>query len=124
ALASALTRAYLVWIEKSQRNPFENLITVGRAPNNDIRFALESVSKLHATLSRSDGNWLIQDHASTNGTWVNGERLEPTVLRRLRDGDSIQVAPELRARFFTPAGLFDFVAIFTRFDAVVQQGNC
>src|SRR5688572_32843577 len=44
----------IVWLEKTRRNPFANLITVGRAPNNDIRYPLESLSKLHATLMKSD----------------------------------------------------------------------
>lgn len=106
-----MTRAFVVWIEKTRRNPFGNIITVGRAPNNDICFALESISKLHATFHTTGGKWLIQDHASTNGTFVNGERLDPANPRALQDGDCVQVAPDLKTRFFTPAGLYEFLSI-------------
>src|SRR5581483_12197746 len=57
----------VVWLEKTRRNPFANLITIGRAPNNDIRYPLESLSKLHATLSFAGEHWQIQDHSSRNG---------------------------------------------------------
>ncbi|MBI3725160.1 FHA domain-containing protein [bacterium] len=123
AVAWAMSRAFVVWIEKSQRNPFENLITVGRAPNNDIVFALESISKLHATFNATGGRWFVQDHASTNGTFVNGERIGPANLRALNDGDCIQIAPELKTRFFTPAGLFDFLAILSHSGGIPEPGR-
>lgn len=104
----------IVWLEKTRRNPFENLITVGRAPNNDIRYPLESLSKLHATLCRSGTRWHIQDHSSRNGTFVNDEALAPGKLRELADGDQVRFCPELKARFFTAPALFDFVSIVAR----------
>lgn len=104
----------VVWLEKSRRNPFENLITIGRAPNNDIRYPLESLSKLHATFARSGSRWHVQDHSSRHGTILNDEPIAPGKLRPLEDGDELRFSPELRARFFTPAGLFDFIAIVAR----------
>lgn len=104
----------IVWLEKTRRNPFANLITVGRAPNNDIRYPLESLSKLHATLARSGPRWHIQDHSSRNGTFVNDEALAPGKLRELNDGDQVRFCPELKARFFTAAALFDFVNLVGR----------
>ena len=113
-----LEHARVIWLAKTKRNPFANLITLGRAPNNDIRFPLESLSKLHATFNRSGGRWFVQDHVSRNGTFVNAERLDGSAVRLLCDGDAIRFAPELRTRFFTPAALYDFLGIVTRVSPV------
>jgi len=50
----------------------------------------EQLSRHHARIQRtSDGDYVIQDLLSTNGTFVNGERI--TKSRRLVDGDRIDV---------------------------------
>ena len=42
-----------------------------------------AVSRRHAILRKVGGCWLIQDVGSTNGTWINGERISrPTRLQR------------------------------------------
>ncbi|MEZ0227611.1 MAG: FHA domain-containing protein, partial [Planctomycetota bacterium] len=114
----------VVWLEKTQRNPFANLITVGRAPNNDIRYPLESLSKLHATFCRSGSKsvagsaarprWLVQDHSSKNGTFVNDEPLPPGKVQELKDGDQVRFCRELKARFFTAPALYDFVNLVAK----------
>jgi hypothetical protein len=104
----------VVWLEKTRRNPFENLITLGRAPNNDIRYPLEALSKLHATFARSGERWQVQDNSSRNGTFVNDEPLAPGKFRELKDGDQVRFCPELRARFFSAPALYDFVALVGR----------
>jgi hypothetical protein len=104
----------VVWLEKTRRNPFANLITIGRAPNNDIRYPLESLSKLHATLCRSGTRWHVQDHSSRNGTFVNDEPLPPGKIQELQDGDQLRFCPELKARFFSAAALFDFLGLVGR----------
>ncbi len=64
--------------------------TIGRDPQNRIRFADPSVSKEHAVISIDrNRECTIQDLASTNGTFVNGKRIsDPTTLH---DGDSIKL---------------------------------
>jgi hypothetical protein len=104
----------VVWIEKSRRNPFANLITLGRAPNNDIRYPLEALSKLHATFAVSSERWHVQDHSSRNGTFLNDAPLEGGRLYPLADGDELRFGTELKTRFFLPAGLFDFIQIVAR----------
>jgi predicted component of type VI protein secretion system len=64
--------------------------TVGKAAENDV--ALEhdpTASYLHAVLERFPAGWCVTDLGSSNGTWVNGERIWST--RRLRHGDEIRV---------------------------------
>ena len=50
-----------------------------------------SISRRHAQVLFRDGNYLIQDLQSTNGTSVNGELLPPEERRVLQHGDEIVV---------------------------------
>ena len=48
---------------------------IGRGPSNEIRLRDESVSGSHATLTRRGAQWVVLDLCSTNGTYVDGERI-------------------------------------------------
>src|SRR4051794_23967708 len=64
--------------------------TVGKAAENGV--ALEhdpTASHLHAVLERFPAGWCVTDLGSSNGTWVNGERIWSA--QRLRHGDEIRV---------------------------------
>lgn len=50
--------------------------SVGRTASNDIVLDDPSVSKIHASLGYADGNLIVADTGSTNGTFINGERIE------------------------------------------------
>ncbi|MGZ4412194.1 MAG: FHA domain-containing protein [Gaiellaceae bacterium] len=65
-------------------------LTIGRGPLNELRLDDdEFASSRHALVEgRNDGAW-IEDLGSTNGTWVNGARLEGTQL--LVPGDVIRI---------------------------------
>lgn len=70
--------------------------TIGRAADNLIALGKDDfASGHHARIeSQRDGVWII-DLGSTNGTFVNGERVEGR--RRLREGDLVQIGDtELR----------------------------
>ncbi len=47
------------------------------------------VSRLHAVLRRNSNRVTIMDLGSSNGTYINGKRLEPNVEQTLRHGDII-----------------------------------
>ena len=49
----------------------------------------QSVSRRHARLTRRDGRLCVEDLNSTNGTRVNGRRLEPFAPRVLAPGDAV-----------------------------------
>jgi hypothetical protein len=49
--------------------------TIGREPACDLTLADETVSRWHASLIRHEGNWLLDDLGSTNGTRLNGWRV-------------------------------------------------
>jgi FHA domain len=71
-------------------------VTIGRAEDNAVALPHdEFLSGHHARIeSQRDGVWIL-DLGSTNGTFVNGARLDGR--RRLREGDLVQVGDtELR----------------------------
>jgi pSer/pThr/pTyr-binding forkhead associated (FHA) protein len=55
--------------------------TVGRVPDNDFQIAEASVSSHHCELHLQGKDVLVKDLDSTNGTFVNGERVTETVLK-------------------------------------------
>ena len=64
--------------------------TIGKAVENDVPLADDAMaSHLHAVLERFAAGWCVTDLGSSNGTWVNGERLWAS--RRLRHDDEIRI---------------------------------
>jgi len=59
----------------------ENVI--GRDPGLWLSLRLEGISRRHARVVPRAGAWWIEDMGSTNGTFVNGERVESEPLRHL-----------------------------------------
>jgi pSer/pThr/pTyr-binding forkhead associated (FHA) protein len=55
------------------------VVNIGRADFNDIVISDPSVSTSHAKLQRRDDVWMLSDLGSTNGTFVEGERLSGEV---------------------------------------------
>src|SRR6185295_5502675 len=53
----------------------KDVMTIGRDVNNDLVINDSEVSRNHARLTSQSGGYLIEDLASTNGTFVNGQRL-------------------------------------------------
>lgn len=68
-------------------------VTIGRHPNADITLNQPTVSRMHARLSLRDGHYTVEDLASSNGTYVNGEAVPPGQPRVLQPGDSIRIGP-------------------------------
>jgi hypothetical protein len=60
---------------------------VGRSEESDVFLVDPSVSRAHAVLETAGGAPLVRDLGSTNGTFVNGERIQS---RRLQDGDELR----------------------------------
>ena len=67
---------------------WENVI--GRAKVCDIEMEDPGISRNHGTLSRNqEGDWTITDLGSSNGTYVNGYRLDPWETALVKPGDDI-----------------------------------
>ncbi|MBW5486677.1 DUF1707 and FHA domain-containing protein [Streptomyces bambusae] len=67
--------------------PGTGVLCIGRDPGNTLRLTHETVSRQHAELSLRDGQWVLRDLGSTNGTTVNGRRLTGSAV--VRDGDQV-----------------------------------
>ena len=52
------------------------IVNIGRAEYNDLIIPDESVSTSHAKLQRREGVWVLVDLESTNGTFVDGDRIK------------------------------------------------
>jgi pSer/pThr/pTyr-binding forkhead associated (FHA) protein len=61
---------------KGRRLPVKvPVVNIGRGDYNDVVIADPSVSTMHAKLQRREAIWILVDLGSTNGTFVEGERL-------------------------------------------------
>ena len=68
-------------------------IVIGRSSDLDMVIVEDMVSRRHAKITTSDAGILIQDVGSTNGTFVNGEKIEG--VARLAEGDRILVGTSI-----------------------------
>src|SRR5437879_13565698 len=66
----------------------EQLITVGRAPDNTVQIDDPSVSGRHAELRAAGKAYQLRDLGSTNGTRVNGSATTGEII--LHPGDRIR----------------------------------
>ena len=62
-------------------------LRIGRDPASGLRLTHDSVSRVHAELSRQSGVWILRDLGSTNGTTVNGRRVIGAAV--VREGDQV-----------------------------------
>ena len=75
---------------RGQRFRIESALAhIGRADHNSVRLPDASVSGSHATLLHRTGTWHLTDLGSTNGTYVDGDRV--TGERALRGAAEIRV---------------------------------
>jgi predicted nucleic acid-binding Zn ribbon protein len=80
------------------RDPAESLVAAAFA-----RF--DNVSRRHATVQVDDsGHATIRDEGSTNGTYVNDDRVLPGTEVRLVDGDRVRLAADVTGNVSLPQG--------------------
>ncbi len=66
-----------------------DVVTVGRHPDSDIFLDDISVSRRHATFTRSGNGYVIADLGSLNGSYINRDRIDSEVT--LAGGDEVQI---------------------------------
>ncbi|HLH60224.1 MAG TPA: FHA domain-containing protein [Ktedonobacteraceae bacterium] len=78
---------------------------IGRAPNSDILLSKDKLtSRRHATIHYENGEYVLRDERSANGTFVNGQQLEEMTPRTLHDGDHVGIGEhELVFHAYRPA---------------------
>ena len=64
-------------------------MVIGRAPEAELRLDDTFVSSQHARIFGRNGSWYVEDLGSTNGTFVNEQKLMAPAM--VQPGDSIRV---------------------------------
>lgn len=64
--------------------------TVGRAPDNDWQLSDDGTSSRHAKLERTFEGLALTDLGSTNGTFINGQKMAPNIAVALGGGETIR----------------------------------
>ena len=85
-------------LEAHQWIRLEGLTTIGRGETSRIILPDSFASGLHATITPSEDGWTLRDEQSTNGTFLNGRRVDSALLK---DGDVIQVTAAFQFVFYT-----------------------
>ena len=77
----------------------ENLpLTIGRMKPADAVIDIASISRNHARISRTASGYSIEDLGSSNGTFVNGERIPVQATRPISDNDKISLGADVELR--------------------------
>ena len=77
-------------------------LTVGRTASCDVQLPVENISSRHAVLlpPQAEGQaWSILDTRSTNGTYLEGTRLEPGATLEMCDAAALRFGPDYRFTF-------------------------
>jgi ABC-type multidrug transport system ATPase subunit/pSer/pThr/pTyr-binding forkhead associated (FHA) protein len=99
------------------QRPFDKpMLSIGRAPDNDLQLDGLQISNHHARLHNQGGQVVVEDAGSTNGVYVGGVRI--TGRRPIQNRDIVQIGP-----FVLQADLQRGVAVFdtrskTRIDVI------
>jgi pSer/pThr/pTyr-binding forkhead associated (FHA) protein len=93
AAKAAKARPTLVMVEPAAQAgrsyPLDDEASIGRAAGCQITLDDTYASQIHARVFLRDGQWLVEDLGSTNGTWLNRQKVSgPMVLQR---GDRLQI---------------------------------
>lgn len=67
-------------------------VVIGRSSELDMVLVEDMVSRKHAKITMGDGKIMIEDLGSTNGTFVNGEKIKQA---RLKEGDRILIGTSI-----------------------------
>lgn len=90
-------RAYLKLINRRSSLPYRiqehysilSDMTFGRDRKNTVVLKDPYVSKRHCIIFLDDGEYVLRDENSSNGTYINGRQIEEDCI--LTDGDRVQI---------------------------------
>jgi hypothetical protein len=108
------------------RVPDRGKVTVGRANNNTIIIAEPRVSRLHAQIEWRESlkNFVLVDLGSSNGTYLNNEKVSSLVEIPLNDRDKVRIASSvLTLRFVDNQAVIDgeFITLRQRIHCQVTE---
>ena len=73
--------------------PVHKKAQIGRGPDNDLMLNETYASRFHADIEFRDGGYYLRDLNTSNGTFVNGTRINEPVM--LKDGDQIKIGESI-----------------------------
>ena len=76
-----------------------DVVRAGRHPDSDIFLDDITVSRRHAEVRRTDRGYVVRDVGSLNGTYLNRERVDESLLS---NGDELQIGA-FKLVYFTSA---------------------
>jgi len=71
--------------------PVISVVTIGRDKSCTVSLSDPEMSGLHAEVRKERGKAYVVDKGSTNGTFLNDDRLDAEDMRPLNDGDKIKL---------------------------------
>lgn len=101
-------------LRKTAGDAFQDMITLGRASNNDVVIKYSCVSKFHACFTRIGSCWSFMDSGSTNGTILNGKAMKARVGEVILPDSEITFSSKLTFKFVNAAKLFNYLDYFRR----------
>ena len=86
-------------------------IRVGRAPTNDIILPSSSVSRLHAQFIpiQNTKDYQLVDVFASNGTFINGEKVNPFEKPQVNDLDHVSFGPDYLLIFYSPQAFYELL---------------
>ena len=78
-------------------------VTIGRDPMADISLNDPEVSRQHLRLTRTASGYVVEDMGSTNGTFIDGEKLDADTPLSLTGGQTISMGSGVTVLYQTPA---------------------
>ena len=107
--SAAGARAVIVQLPDGRALRFSGAFFIGREQGCEVHIDDAGVSRRHAEVARLRGQWIIRDLQSSNGLFVDGERVESAPIGEgvtvtlSADGPILQIAPDEEA-VAAPAG--------------------
>jgi hypothetical protein len=95
SLADELAVAWLVVTDGPEAGAHHMVVQgtnlIGRGSSCDIQLDDPTVSRQHARLVATEGQFLLQDLHSTSGTYVDGKQVDPSAASPIMDGSVVSV---------------------------------
>jgi hypothetical protein len=90
-------------------------ILVGRSRDNDVWINDAEVSKHHARVAAVKDGWEIVDLGSTNGTFLNEQRIEVNRATPVHTYDAVRLGRAAKMQFLDAGSFFDYLTVLRRF---------